>query len=182
MARLPFLEKKDLKPEDQALLAREINLQKLLVHSPGAARAHHALGNYIRHESTIDTRLREMAILQVGWVMRSAYEWSHHVKIGFDFGVSEDDIKKLIAESAGEETDLSLIDKSVLRAAREMTLDGKLDNGTYAVLADHFSNEHLIDLLVTISFYNSVVRFLAAAEMDVEESYQSYLDQFPLPD
>ena len=182
MARLPYLEKKDLKPEDQDLLARGINLQKFLAHSPGATRAHHALGNYIRHESTIDARLREMAILQVGWVAKSPYEWSHHVKIGLDFGVSEDDIKKLIAESAGKNTDLAPIDKTVLRAAREMTLVGKVNDNTYAILTEHFSNEHLIDLLVTIAFYNAVVRFLASAEMDVEESYQPYLDQFPLPD
>ena len=33
MARLPYLDKEDLKPEDQELLARGINLQKILVHS-----------------------------------------------------------------------------------------------------------------------------------------------------
>ena len=101
MARLPYLEVEDLKPEDQELLARGINLQKILVHSPGATRAHHALGSYIRHGSTMDARLREMAILQVGWLARSPYEWSHHVKIGYDYGVSEDDIRKLIAETDG---------------------------------------------------------------------------------
>ena len=74
MARLPYLEVDDLKPEDQELLTRGINLQKILAHSPGAARAHHALGNYIRHGSTMDVRLREMAILQVGWLARSPYE------------------------------------------------------------------------------------------------------------
>ena len=56
MARLPYLEVDDLKPEDQELLTRGINLQKILAHSPGAARAHHALGNYIRHGSTMDVR------------------------------------------------------------------------------------------------------------------------------
>jgi hypothetical protein len=40
----------------------------------------------------------------------------------------------------------------------------------------------LVDVLVTTAFYNAVVRFLASTEMDVEESYQSYLNQFPLPD
>ena len=182
MARLPYLEVGDLKPEDQELLARGINLQKILAHSPGATRAHHALGNYIRHGSTMDARLREMAILQIGWLARSPYEWSHHVKIGFDFGVSEDDIRRLIAETDGEETDLAAIDKTVLRAAREITLDGKVSSETFAVLEAHFSNEHLIDLLVTMAFYNAVVRFLASTEMDVEESYQPYLDQFPLPE
>ena len=49
MARLPYLDKEDLKPEDQELLARGINLQKILVHSPGATRAHGAMGQYIRY-------------------------------------------------------------------------------------------------------------------------------------
>ena len=49
-------------------------------------------------------------------------------------------------------------------------------------LAAYFSKEHLIDVLVTTAFYNAVVRFLASTEMDVEESYQPYLDQFPLPE
>ena len=38
MARVPYLSKSDLKPEDQDLLAREINLNKALVNSPNAAR------------------------------------------------------------------------------------------------------------------------------------------------
>ena len=182
MARLPYLDKEDLKPEDQELLARNINLHRLMVHSPGAKRAFGTLGTYIRHGSTMDARLRELAILQVGWLAKSPYEWSHHVKIGYDFGVSEDDIRNLIAETDGTDTDLAPIDKAVLRAAREMTLDGKVADATFDALADHFSKEHLIDLLVTTAFYNAVVRFLASTEMDVEESYQPYLDQFPLPD
>jgi hypothetical protein len=44
------------------------------------------------------------------------------------------------------------------------------------------SKEHVVDLTVTISFYNAVVRFLATLEIDVEDSYQPYLDAFPLPE
>ena len=87
----------------------------------------------------MDAGLREMAILQVGWLARSPYEWSHHVKIGFDFGVSKDDICKLIAETDGEDTDLAAIDKTVLRSAREITLDGKVSSKTFAVLEAYFS-------------------------------------------
>ena len=117
MARLPYLDKEDLKPEDQELLKRNINLHRILAHSPGATRAFGGLGQYIRYGTTMDARLRELAILQVGWLAKSPYEWSHHVKIGYDFGVTEDDVRKLIAESAGEDTDLADIDKAVLRAA-----------------------------------------------------------------
>jgi alkylhydroperoxidase family enzyme len=181
MARLPYLEKTDLKPEDQELLKRDINLHKILAHSPGATRAFGALGQYIRYGTTMDARLRELAILQVGWLARSPYEWSHHVKIGYDFGVTDDDIEALIAESAGEKSALPELDRMVLRAAREMTADGRIADATFAFLEKGFSKEHLVDLMVTAAFYNAVVRFLASAGMDVEDSYMPYLEKFPLP-
>ena len=106
MARLPYLDRSDLAPEDADLLARNINLHRMLAHNPGAARAFSGLGQYIRHCTALDPRLRELAILQVGWLARSAYEWSHHIKIGRDFGVSDADIEALVAESRGETTAL----------------------------------------------------------------------------
>ncbi len=102
MARLPYLDKADLSPEDADVLARDINLHRVLAHNPGAARAFSGLGQYIRHRSALDPRLRELAILQVGWLARSAYEWSHHVKIGYEFGVSDADIEALAADTRGE--------------------------------------------------------------------------------
>jgi len=67
VARLPYLEKSALAPEHRDLLAREIALHKLLAHSPGALRAFQGLGQFIRHGSTLDPRLRElMARLEIG--------------------------------------------------------------------------------------------------------------------
>ena len=101
MARLPYLDRADLKPEHQDLLARNINLYRALVHSPDGARTFSALGQFIRHTSRLDPRLREMAILQVGYLARSPYEYSHHVEIGRDFGVTDDDIRAIGDETAG---------------------------------------------------------------------------------
>jgi alkylhydroperoxidase family enzyme len=42
-------------------------------------------------------------------------------------------------------------------------------------------NEQVVDLTVTIAFYNAVVRVLATLQIDVEEEYMPYLRQFPLP-
>ena len=39
MARLPYLDKSDLLPEHQDLLARNLNLYRVLAHSPRAARS-----------------------------------------------------------------------------------------------------------------------------------------------
>ena len=181
MARLPYLDKADLTPEDQDLLARGINLHRALAHSPGAARAFLGLGKFIRHQSRLDPRLRELAILQVGYLTRSAYEYSHHIKIGREFGVSNADVKAIAQESAGRTTSLDPRARTVLRAAREMTTGLTLSDETFSALQEHLDHERLTELILTIAFYNGVVRLLGALQIDVEESYQKYLDEFPLP-
>jgi len=181
MARVPYHDKGDLAPEHQDLLTRNINLFRALVGSPGAARRLQAIGQYIRHQSRLDPRLREMAILQVGYLTRSPYEFSHHVKISRDFGVSEGDLRELIEESDGQPTTLDPLVRAALRAAREMTRDLRMSDDTFAELKKHLDNECLIDLVVTIAYYNAVVRMLATLEIDVEDDYLPYLEEFPLP-
>ena len=181
MARVPYFDRADLPPEHQDLLNRPINLFRALVNSPGAARGWSGIGHYIRHGSKLDPRLRELAILQVGYVARSPYEYSHHVKIGRDFGVTDDYIRALIAETEDRPSQLEPIAKHVLKAAREMTNDLAITQATFAALAAHLDNERLVDLVITISFYNAVVRLLASLAIDVEPEYQKYLEAFPLP-
>jgi alkylhydroperoxidase family enzyme len=181
MARVPYLEPSDLAPEDQDLLKRPISLNKALVNSPKAARAFSGLGGYIRYGSKLDPRLRELAILQVGWLARSPYEWSHHVKLGHDFGVSDADVQALIDDSAGQPTALDALSRLVLKAAREMTADGAMTEATFTALQAELGNECVVDLTLTIGFYNAVVRVLATLQIDVEPDYMPYLEQFPLP-
>jgi alkylhydroperoxidase family enzyme len=181
MARIPYLTEDDLRPEDRELLKRKINLARLLANSPGAARNFEKLGQWIRFESRLDPRLRELAILQVGYMTRSDYEYSHHIKIGRDFGVSDADIRAMIAETNGEESGLPELDRAVLRSAREMTDGLKICDDTFAVLRRDLDDERIVDLVVTIAFYNGVVRLLASLEIDVEPDYETYLEAFPLP-
>lgn len=180
MARLPYLEKSDLAPENQDLLKREITLFKAMVHSPNAARAFQGLGGFIRHKSRLDPRLREIAILAVGWITQAPYEWSHHVKIGQEFGVSEGDIHALIAECDGRPNALEPVAKLIIKAAGEMTTAMAVSDATFSEMRQSFDNERLTDLVITMAFYNAVVRYLGTMRIDVEPEYQPYLDKFPL--
>ena len=181
MARVPYLEKSDLAEADQELLNRPIALFKALVNSPKAARAFSGVGGFIRYGSKLDPRLREMAILQVGWLARSPYEWSHHVKIGHDFGVTDGDIQALIEDTAGKPTTLDALTLTVLKAAREITIDGAMAGTTFVTLQATLGNEQMVDLTITISFYCAVVRVLGTLSIDVEPEYMPYLERWPLP-
>ena len=181
MARVPYLDKSDLPPEHQDVLARPIALNRAFANSPNASRAMGTLAGYIRHGSKLDARLREMAILQVGWLAKSPYEWSHHVHLGHEFGVTDDDIRAIAEETAGRPTKLDELSKTVLRAAREMTNNLAMSDATFAALEKALGRESLIDLTLAIAFYNGVVRILATLQIDVEPEYKRYLEEHPLP-
>ena len=181
MARVPYLDVEDLPEEHRDLLKRRISLHRALVHSIGGAKAFSGLGQWIRYGSKLDTRLRELAILQVGWLARSPYEWSHHVKIGYDFGVTDADIEALKTETDGGDSGLPSLDRNVLRAAREMTVEGKMREETFAALHSELGHELIVELTIVIAFYNAVVRLLGTLAIDVEPEYQPYLDRYPLP-
>src|SRR5262245_22139419 len=181
MARLPYLEPQQVDEKYHDMLKRNTNLHKLLVNSPEMARAFSGLGGYIRNRSKLDPRLRELAILQVGWIEKSEYEFTHHVKIGRDFGVTDADIEGMIAETAGKPSTLDALTKAVLKGAREMVRNLAMSGTTFNEIKKSLSDEHMVDLVVTIAFYCGVVRVLATMQMDNEPYYKEVLQQYPIP-
>jgi alkylhydroperoxidase family enzyme len=181
MARLPYLEPEQVAPQYRDMLKRNTNLHKLLVNSPEMARAFNGVGGYIRFKSNLDPRLRELAILQVGWLERSEYEFTHHVKIGKEFGVTDEDISGLIAETEGKPSRLEPLAKVVLKGAREMARELAMSEATFAEIKNHLSDEHMVDLVLTIAFYCAVVRVLATMKIDNEPHYKEVLEHYPIP-
>jgi alkylhydroperoxidase family enzyme len=156
-------------------------LYRVLAHSPRAARSLNTLARYIRDGSRLEPRLRELAILQVSYLARSAWGYSHHVRIGREVGLNDDEIRAVAADTAGRLTSLDPLAKTVLRAAREMTTELSVSDKTFAALQQELDEERLTDLMVTIAFYNGLVRLLETMQVDVEEDYLPYLEEFPLP-
>lgn len=181
MARLPYLEADQVALEYRDMLKRNTNLHKLLVNSPDMARAFNGVGNYIRFKSSLDPRLRELAILQVGWLAKSEYEFTHHVRIGKEFGVTDEDIAGLIAETDDKPSKLEPLAKVILKGAREMTRDMAMSEATFAEIKRELSNEQMVDLVLTIAFYCAVVRVLATMKIDNEPYYKEVLQQYPIP-
>ena len=181
MARLSYLDVDHLAEKDRDLLKLPLNLYRKLAISPDGARAFRGLGHHIRFTSTLDARIREMAIIQVGYLAKSEYEYSHHVRMGLEqFGLSEADIHAIRTESKGEGSELEELDRRVLRSARDMFTKLKISDEDFEFLQNSFTHEHVVELVLAIAFYCAVVRVLATLEIDTEPEYLNILDQFPL--
>jgi hypothetical protein len=106
---------------------------------------------------------------------------THHVKIGKEFGVTDADIEGLIAETAGKPSSLDPLTKVVLKGAREMVRNLAMSEATFAEIKKSLSDEHMVDLVLTIAFYCGVVRVLATMQIDNEPYYKEVLQQYPIP-
>tara|TARA_Y100000588_G_scaffold288835_1_gene307327 strand:+ start:177 stop:740 length:564 start_codon:yes stop_codon:yes gene_type:complete len=181
MARVPYITPEELTERNQDLLARDITLNRALANSPGGSRAFWTLGYWIRRDMRLDPRLRELAILAMGVLAQNPYEYSHHVKIALESGVSETDIEQLGAAINDGAHGFSVADTLVFTAAREVYDGPGISAATFERLGEHFDSEQLIELCVTLVFYLGAVRLLASLDIDVEPEYQGYLERFPLP-
>lgn len=181
MALVPYISPADLDERHQPLLARPINLFRAFANSPEALAQFHPFGEWIRWECELDGRQRELLILQVGYLNDEPYEWSHHVEIAQNFGVTEEDIDGIIALNAGGDApSFSEQDRLLLVAAEQLTVNRVLSDETAAALIEQYGNARFTDIVVVCSFYNMVVRVLGGLRVDVEPEYQQYLIRFPL--
>jgi alkylhydroperoxidase family enzyme len=180
MARVPYLDAGDLGETDQALLRRPINLFRALANNPDGLREFQRVGEWIRHHGQLDARLRELAILRVGYVTRCAYEFSHHVRIGQEFGLTVGDINlvRRPAGAPGGDEGAAV----VIQAATEITTDLGLADETWQRLVSQVGTGCAVELVLVVAHYCAVVRVLNSLKVDVEPEYERYLREFPLED
>jgi arylformamidase len=180
VARVPYVETASLPENQRSLAPIDSHIFRALVHSPEALRRYKGLTKFIREESGIDARLREMALIQVGYVANCAYEYTHHIKTGLRYGVSPEDIRAIADESAGTATTLDPLAKAVLRAARQLTLGHDVDEATFETLQSALGDEQLLELLFSVVTYTGTVKLLTTLRVDLEDTYKHYLDEFPI--
>lgn len=181
MARLPLLDNPDLGQADDPLLNAGYGVFRTLGHSPGAALAFWRPVRYILHEGGFDPRLREFVILTVARVTRTAYAWSHHIRVSRLAGIPDADIRALADHLDGRPAPLEAKALAIIDAARELTETAKLGDQAYDRLTAWFGPAELAELVFMMANYNSVMRVLNGLRVDVEPDFESYLDEFPLP-
>jgi alkylhydroperoxidase family enzyme len=178
VARVPYREKSDMLPEDQDLFPPHINLRRALSNNPAAARAMGVQAMYLRHDSKLDPRLRELAIMMVAVTGRNPYEWVHHIDHGRKAGVSDAEVRAI---SSGILSIFTPLERAIVTAAREMTNTSTVADETFAVLRESLDNAEIVDLIMSIGFYCGVLRILGALQIDMDKELAHLLTDFPLP-
>lgn len=179
MVLVPYLGPENVSEEFRNKLALHSNGPRALAHSPEGLHIVMQFAVWAR-SSSIGPRIRELAILAVGYTTGAPYEWVHHLITREQFGVSDDDVRALMRQIDGQPSDLDLVAATVVRAAQELTENCVLLGGTAGDLSTQFDERQLVDLLVIIGFYNQVARTFGGLGVEVEAEHLPVLADFPL--
>jgi 4-carboxymuconolactone decarboxylase len=175
MARIPYID--DVKdPASADLVARIsagrrgrlINLYRLLLHSPPLAATWFEHINAVRWKTQLSGRLRELLIIRIAVINRSAYAIAQHVpKLALAEGVSLAECEALRDwRSSGLFTEQ---ERAVLAYADAMTRDVVVSDDVFDKLRAHFDERAIVEMSVLIGTYNMHNRVLQALQIDLEQ-------------
>jgi AhpD family alkylhydroperoxidase len=126
------------------------NLLATLVRHPKLTRAFLRFNNHLLF-SSLPARLRELAVLRVAHRSDCEYEWRHHIRMGREVGLTDEDVDGVQRGEASDGLDLA-----VLCAVDELRDKSVISDATWATLAEHLDERQRMDLVFTIGCYGAL--------------------------
>jgi alkylhydroperoxidase family enzyme len=131
-------------------LSPVLNIHRLIAHNPDLMAAYTPLRQYIKGNSSLTDRQRELLILRTAHNLSSSYEWQHHVRRGRLAGLTEIEIERV----KGRDTAVwPIAEALLLHCADEMHLAQQLSFTTAQQLQHRLGDRALLDAIFTIGVY-----------------------------
>jgi alkylhydroperoxidase family enzyme len=174
MARVSYIEEND-HPELADLIGKIragrrgalINVYKLLLHAPPLAACWLDLISTARSKTELDGRLREIAIIRVGYLNRTDYVVKQHVpQLAAPEGLTKEECDALADWKSSRY--FSARERAALAYTDAMTRDIKVPDDVFDGLRPHFNERQIVELTVLIGTYNMHTRVFMALGIDPE--------------
>ncbi|MDE2403757.1 MAG: carboxymuconolactone decarboxylase family protein [Sphingomonadales bacterium] len=142
------------------------NTMMTLAWHPALALPTLDLGRHFMLGSTLSAREQKMIVLRVAHRYGSIYQWTHNTAAARQLGMSEAEIEGLRVgpeDPVWPEEDLLL-----LRAVDQTGDGGRIDDATWAALADRWSIPRIMDVVHATGYFTMVAWGLVAMGVEVE--------------
>jgi uncharacterized peroxidase-related enzyme len=173
MARVSMVEKENAPPMVKELYEKNIqnsgrvlNLFKVMGHLPYIGLNFQRLGNSILKGEGLSPKLRELAILRVGFTTRCRYEMTQHTTIALRAGASKKQIEEIGQWKISRE--FSNEEKAVLAYADEVEINIQVRDETFNALRASLNEQSIVELTTVIAYYGMACRILEALKVDME--------------
>jgi 4-carboxymuconolactone decarboxylase len=160
MPRLPQIQdKKSLPEQHQGVIDYLVQTRgavshgfSVLLNSPDLAGRIAHTGSYVRFESTLPDRLRELAALTASAEMGNLYERTIHAGDVAKLGVPQSTIDAIVHLQALA-PDVPAEDSLPVRAARELLRVHELSQATFEEARTQLGDQGVVDLVGNIGYY-----------------------------
>jgi 4-carboxymuconolactone decarboxylase len=138
-----------------------------LLRSPQLLERAQRLGEYLRYDSALPARLRELAILVTARHFRQAYEWHVHAPAGIDAGLASITVAEI---AAGRRPQSLRDDEAVVHDfCTELNTRHEVRDETYAAALALLGEHGLVDLCGTCGYYGLLALVMNAARTPLPE-------------
>jgi len=141
----------------------ELSVFQIALKDPVVAEAMAGLLVALLENGRLDPRLRELAIMRIGWTTNSVYEWTQHWRVATNIGMTPEDIVGVRDWAAHD--GYGPIERAVLQATDETVVNGVISDSTWVDLRGLFPDDaELFEVVIVINhwrLYSSVLRTLA---------------------
>ncbi len=178
MARISLIEDQD-HPELAELIGRIragrrgslINVYKLLLHSPSLAAIWLDFVSAARFKTELEGRLREIVIVRVAHLNRTAYVFKQHVpQLSAPEGLTDEECGALADWQNAPS--FNARERAALAYTDAMTRDVAVPNAVFDALRPHFNERQIVELSVLVGLYNMHTRVFTALGIDPEPHHR----------
>lgn len=139
----------------------------LWLYSPELCDKVEALGKFVRFDSSIPPKLRDITILVTARHWDSSYMWHSYSKRALDTGVTQD-IITAIAERRTPDLTIGA-DRAVYGYAKELLDRHHVSDATFRSAVEAIGKATIVELTALIGNYSMVAMALNAFEVDMPE-------------
>jgi 4-carboxymuconolactone decarboxylase len=151
-----------------------VNLMRSLANHPRIFSNTMTLGGTLLLRTSLDARLRELAILRTAARTRSEYEWGMHVSLFREScRLSEPELTSL-QKGIPEDSCWSDDERLVLHVVDEIHDTSTLTDATWSALATAYAPGAIVELIITIGNYHMVAFFLNACRVPLEPAAERF--------
>jgi 4-carboxymuconolactone decarboxylase len=140
------------------------------LHSPELSRRSRPVNHYLRFESGLSGRVRELAILVTARAHDCQFEWAAHEAEALKEGVPQAAVEAVRRRRASEGLDEN--DAIVIALGREIFESRKVSPETFARALDHFGRTGLVNLVALMGNYAATAALLTAFDMRLDEGVE----------
>ena len=146
----------------------DLTVFQVLLNHPPLAKALHDLLAVLLFKGRLDTRLRELVIMRIGWVTGSVYEWAQHWRVAIGLGISEEDL--VAVRDWRSCAHFGDAERAVLAATDETLADGTISAATWEACTKVLpSDEERLELVVAIGNWRMFSQLLRSLEVPLED-------------